>query len=260
VAGELCIAGAQLARGYLGRPDLDAEKFVANPFGPEGGRLYRSGDLARWLPDGRIEFLGRIDTQVKVRGFRVEPGEIESVLVGCAGVSEAVVVARAGDAGERQLVAHVVPVPGAALSIDALAHALRERLPEPMIPSAWRLAEALPHTPGGKIDRRALSDVAATLSPATPAVPAAMCDASAAIAAHPTLAAVLAIAAELLPEAAPGPGDDLIRVGMHSVLILRFVALCKQRLGASLKVREVYRLATPAAIAARIAALAGDAP
>jgi len=168
------------------------------------------------------------------------------------------VVARAGDAGERQLVAHVVPAPGATLSIDGLARALRERLPEPMVPGAWCVAEALPRTAGGKIDRRALAEVAP--APASLHAAAHPASAGAAAAADGTLATVLSIVAELLPEAPAGADDDLIRVGMHSVLILRFVALCRQRLGATLKVREVYRLATPAAIAARIDALAGATP
>jgi amino acid adenylation domain-containing protein len=268
VAGELCIAGARLARGYLGRDELTAEKFVAAAAGPAGERLYRSGDLARWLPDGRIEFLGRIDAQVKVRGFRIEPGEIESVLAGCAGVREAAVVARDGAAGERRLVAHVVPAPGVALSTEALANALRERLPEPMIPAAWRLVAALPRTAGGKIDRRALAAAEPALAARAAGTPAGSSTGSSAGDADtasasataptpaPTLAAVLAIVAELLPEASAAADDDLIRVGMHSVLILRFVALCRQRFGATLKVREVYRLATPAAIAQRIDTLA----
>jgi amino acid adenylation domain-containing protein len=250
VAGELCIGGAHLARGYLGRPELDAEKFVADPFGAPGSRLYRSGDLARWLPDGRIEFLGRIDAQVKVRGFRVEPGEVEGALVACAGVREAVVVAQEDAAGDRRLVAHIVPAPGAAPSIAALEEALRERLPPSLIPTGWSLLDALPRTPGGKIDRRALSAAGPALTAMrTPTT----------VDAGPVLAAVLAIAAELMPDQAIATDADLIRVGMHSVLILRFVAQCQQRLGVSLKVREVYRLATPAAIAQRVEALAGGA-
>jgi non-ribosomal peptide synthetase component F len=257
VAGELCLGGVQLARGYLGQAALTAEKFVAAPFDAAGGRLYRTGDLARWLPDGRIEFLGRIDAQLKVRGFRIEPGEIESAIVACAGVREAAVVAREGAAGDRRLVAHVVPVADATLSAEGLARALRERLPEPMIPAEWRLVDALPRTPGGKIDRRALQEAAGaplqqghpgTSLPADPGADAGAAGGTL----GPTLAAILAIAAELMPEATPQPDDDLIRVGMHSVLILRFIAQCRQRLGATLKVREVYRLATPAAIAARI--------
>jgi amino acid adenylation domain-containing protein len=246
IAGELCIGGAGLARGYLGRPELDVARFVADPFST-GGRLYRTGDLARWTPDGRIEFLGRVDAQLKVRGFRVEPGEVESALLACPGVREAAVVAREDDAGDRRLAAHVVAAPGAVLSLDALAAALRERLPEAMVPTAWCLHGALPRTPGGKIDRRALS---------AHAIEAPAADHALAAQAHagPTLSAVLAIAAALMPEARIGADDDLIRLGMHSVLILRLVAQCREQLGASLKVREIYRLATPAAIAGRIEA------
>jgi amino acid adenylation domain-containing protein len=256
IAGELCLAGAQLARGYLGQPVLTAEKFVTAPFDAVEGRLYRTGDLARWLPDGRIEFLGRVDAQLKVRGFRIEAGDVESALVACAGVREAAVVTRPDEAGDRRLVACVVAATGATLSVPALECALRERLPEPMIPAEWHLLDALPRTPGGKIDRRALQETAQAPLAAGANEPAGPGANGGRQAADPTLATLLAIVAELMPEATLRPDDDLIRVGMHSVLILRFIAQCRQRLGATLKVREVYRLATPAAIAARIDAQA----
>ncbi|WP_018268147.1 non-ribosomal peptide synthetase, partial [Methylosinus sp. LW4] len=157
VAGELCIAGAGLARGYLGRPDITAERFVEDPFSTDpGGRLYRTGDLARWRADGSIEFLGRIDHQVKIRGFRIELGEIESCLGRHEAIREAVVVAGEDRSGEKQLVAYVVHNgERKAEPSDIRAH-LRTFLPDHMIPAAFVYLVALPLTANGKLDRKAL--------------------------------------------------------------------------------------------------------
>ena len=130
VAGELYISGVQLARGYLNRPDLSAEKFIPNPFGEPGSRMYRSGDLCRWLPDGNIEFLKRIDHQVKIRGFRIELGEIESVLLRCDGVREAITLAREDSPGDKRLVAYVVAKETGGLQTDTLRAHLHKSLPE----------------------------------------------------------------------------------------------------------------------------------
>ena len=179
VLGELHISGAGLARGYLRRPELTAEKFIPNPFSNEpGARLYKTGDLARYLPDGNIEFLGRIDQQVKIRGFRVESGEIEAVLCQHAGVREAVVVARDEEvenaecgsrmaedqkskienlkSAEKRLVAYVVPHQEQTLAVHELRSFLKQKLPEYMVPSAFVFLDALPLTPNGKVDRRSL--------------------------------------------------------------------------------------------------------
>ncbi|MET0397982.1 MAG: amino acid adenylation domain-containing protein [Longimicrobiaceae bacterium] len=157
VPGEMYVGGAGVARGYLGRPELTAERFVPSPFsGVAGARLYRSGDLARWRPGGDLEYLGRTDQQVKVRGFRIEPGEVEAALVGLPEVREALVAAPADASGERRLVGYVVPAQGAAPTVESLRRGLLERLPEYMVPAAFVLLDAFPLTANGKTDRRAL--------------------------------------------------------------------------------------------------------
>jgi len=158
VPGELYVGGISLARGYLNRPELTAEKFIINPFDASGStRLYRTGDLCRYRPDGHVDFLGRIDDQVKVRGFRIEPGEIETVLRQHPAVAGAAVVTREAAPGERRLVAYVVPA-GSPPSVSELRSRLQQQLPDYMVPSLFGFLEALPLTPSGKVDRRALPD------------------------------------------------------------------------------------------------------
>jgi amino acid adenylation domain-containing protein len=157
VPGELYIGGVCLARGYLRRPELTAERFVPHPFSPEpGARLYRTGDLGRYLADGNIEFLGRTDRQVKIRGFRVECGEVEVVLGGHPGVQDVVVLVREDRPRDKRLVAYIVPARGQAPTTGALSSFLKEQLPEYMVPSTFVLLDELPFTPSGKLDRQAL--------------------------------------------------------------------------------------------------------
>jgi hypothetical protein len=157
IPGELYVGGAGVARGYLRAPDVTAERFVPNPFSAEeGARLYKTGDRARWRPDGRLEYLGRTDLQVKVRGYRIEPGEIEAVLAAHPGVREAVVLAREDTPEERRLVAYVLPNPDAAPSVSELGRFLQGKLPDYMRPAAFVFVKAWPLTAHGKLDRRAL--------------------------------------------------------------------------------------------------------
>jgi acyl carrier protein len=157
VAGELFVGGAGLARGYLKRPELTVERFIPNPYSTKPGpRLYKTGDVARYLPNGDLEYLGRADQQVQIRGFRVEPGEIEVVLAGYPGVHTAVVMAREDRPGEKRLVAYVVASHEPTPTFSELRSFLKEKLPDYMIPSAFMFLDLLPLTPNGKVDRRAL--------------------------------------------------------------------------------------------------------
>ncbi|RKH25072.1 AMP-binding protein, partial [Corallococcus sicarius] len=166
VAGELYLAGEGQARGYLLRPDLTAERFVPEPYGPPGGRMYRTGDRVRYREDGRLEYLGRVDFQVKVRGFRIELGEVEAALRKAPGIKDAVVVAK-GEAADKRLVAYVVAKAGETLEAEALKVQLRQGLPEYMVPSVLMVLEALPLNANGKVDRKALPEPEAPQSGST---------------------------------------------------------------------------------------------
>ncbi|WP_369981521.1 amino acid adenylation domain-containing protein [Xanthomonas bundabergensis] len=247
VAGEIHIAGAGVARGYLNRPDLTAERFLADPFASDAmARMYRTGDLGRWLPDGTLEYLGRNDFQVKVRGFRIELGEIEARLAACAGVREAVVLAREDVPGDKRLVAYVVAEEGAEPSAMALREALLQVLPEYMVPSAFVTLAALPLTPNGKLDRKALPapDQAAVASRSYEA-PVGEVE-----------QALATIWQELLGLERVGRHDHFFELGGHSLLAVRLVTRVRATLGVELALREVFAQPVLASLARSVSAAA----
>ena len=249
IPGELHIGGAGVARGYLDRPDLTAERFISDPFSNDpDARLYRTEDLCRWLPDGNIAYLGRMDTQVKIRGFRIECGEVENALLADDSVREAVVDAR-GEGGNKRLVAWIVAADGyAALQVGLRAYLramLREHLPDWMLPSVFLFMDALPLAPSGKIDRRALPDPDSnefrTRSKYTPARNA-------------TQETLCAIFADALGAKQISIHDDFFQLGGHSLLATRVVSRIRERLRIELPLRALFQHATPAGLAATIEA------
>ncbi len=248
VAGEMYLAGAGLARGYLGLPGLTAERFVPDPFGPAGGRMYRVMDRARWTPAGELEFLGRTDFQLKVRGFRVEPGEIEAALRAHPRVRETVVAVSDGAAGGPRLVAYVVAA-GDAPPADELRAWLRERLPEQMVPSAFVALDRIPTTPNGKTDRRALPAPEGGAGPAAYAAPR--------TSAEQLLAEIVA---DVLGRERVGVHDRFFDIGGHSLLATRVVARVRRELGIQLPLRALFEAPTVAELAGRLAAERPGAP
>jgi amino acid adenylation domain-containing protein len=248
VPGELYVGGDGVARGYLGWPTLTAERFVPDPFSAEPGvRLYRTGDRVRRREGGTLEFLGRIDQQVKVRGFRVEPGEVEEALKALATVGDAVVVARADAGSEKRLVAYVVASNGVAPDPVALRGALEARLPAHLVPSAFVTLDAIPLTPNGKVDRRALPAPEATRDEyAAPATPA-----------EEMLAGLFAA---LLGVERVGVEDDFFRLGGHSLLATQLVSRIRRAFGVDLSLPVVFEAPTARRLAARLEGAAAGAP
>jgi len=241
VPGELLIGGAGLARGYLNRPDLTAEKFIANPFydktDPNSSeRLYKTGDLVRRLPDGNLEFLGRIDHQVKIRGFRIELGEIENTLAADSSVKDAVVLAKESPGGDKRLVAYVVTDSvgrhsddTAADYIGHLRQHVSARLPDYMVPSAFVLLEKLPLTPNGKVDRKALPEPDLSQRQGDYVAPRTetervLCD----------------IWQEVLGVERVGVTDNFFRLGGHSLLATRQLAQLSNQFGVFIPMKELF--------------------
>ncbi|MEV5470214.1 amino acid adenylation domain-containing protein [Streptomyces griseoincarnatus] len=231
--GELYVGG-KVARGYHGRAVLTAERFVADPFGAPGSRMYRTGDLARFTGEGRLEYMGRGDAQVKVRGFRVEPGEVEAALVAHPEVAQAVVDARQSTGTGKQLVAYVVP--SGATGSEEIRQFVTERLPEFMVPSAFVLLDRLPLMPNGKLDRAALPEpefaTAHYRAPRTPREKA-----------------LAELFAEVLGVDRVGVDDGFFELGGHSLLATRLISRVRAELGIEMPIRKIFDLPTVAALA-----------
>jgi amino acid adenylation domain-containing protein len=247
VAGELCVGGAGVSRGYLGRPELTAERFVPDPFagqrGQPGARLYRSGDLARYLPSGELEYLGRIDHQVKIRGFRIELEEIQAALTAQAEVREAVVLAREEEGGGRRLIAYVVPAAGAAPAAAELRQRLASRLPEYMVPAAFVLLPALPLTANGKVDRQALLALATSQREESRAYQPPRGEAE---------AALVEIWEQVLGLDRVGIDDRFFSLGGDSILSLRVRSLAAMR-GLHFTLPQLFEHQTVRELACRLA-------
>ncbi|WAC73177.1 amino acid adenylation domain-containing protein [Roseateles sp. SL47] len=231
VSGELHIAGVQVARGYWNRAELTQQRFVPDPHsGQAAARLYKTGDLARWLPDGSIEYLGRNDHQVKIRGFRIELGEIEARLAQCLGVREAVVLARSSSSEDKRLVAYLTPHAGHELLVGELRTQLRSQLPDYMVPSAFVVLDAFPLTPNGKLDRQALPDPD---------------DGSVAMQAYevpvgPVECAIAGIWQELLGMQRIGRHDNFFDLGGHSLLAVQMASRLRSELQVDVPLRQLF--------------------
>ncbi|MEW2167700.1 non-ribosomal peptide synthase/polyketide synthase [Streptomyces sp. NPDC007084] len=237
--GELYLAGAQVARGYLNRPGLTATRFLPDPFGPPGERMYRTGDRARWDTAGLLEFLGRADDQLKIRGFRIEPGEIEAALLALPDVTDTAVTVRE-HAGRPMLVAYVVAADGRQPSADDLRVRLRRTLPDHMVPAAFVPLDRVPRTAGGKTDRRAL-----------PAPPARPDDGNPYVAPRPgTEERLAAIWAEVLGVERVGARDNFFALGGDSILSIQIVSRARQA-GLALTTKDVFRHQSVAELALR---------
>jgi amino acid adenylation domain-containing protein len=244
VPGELHIGGVGLARGYLNRPELTAEKFIPNPFSTEpGARLYKTGDLSRYLPDGNIEFLGRIDNQVKIRGYRIEPGEIEVVLGEHPSVQAVIVLAREDSPGNKRLVAYVVAAPGSTPPTNELRSFLQQKLPDYMVPSVFLFLESLPLTLNGKVDRKSLPAPDQSRPELEHAYTAPR---------TPVEELLAQICAKILKLDKVGIHDNFFHLGGHSLLATQVVSRVRQALQMELPLRTLFEAPTVAELALKI--------
>nr|AGS49396.1 long-chain-fatty-acid--CoA ligase [uncultured bacterium esnapd4] len=243
VRGELYIAGDMLAQGYLNRPGLTASRFVANPFGT--GRLYRTGDWARWNDDGRLLYLGRVDDQVKVRGYRVELGEVETAVLGARGVARGTVIVREDNPGDRRLTAYVVPEPGVTVDPQAIRDEVSLSLPEYMVPAAVLVLDDLPLTGNGKVNRSALPapDWGAAAGGRAPRTP--------------REAVLCGLFAEVLGVAEVGVDDDFFDLGGHSLLVTKLVSRMRESLSAEVSIRQLFETPTVAGLATALGSASG---
>jgi amino acid adenylation domain-containing protein len=240
--GELYIAGHGVARGYLNRPELNAERFISNSFSGDGGRMYKTGDLARMLPTGEIAFVGRIDDQIKIRGYRIEPEEIVMRLDQCFGVEASVVVAR-GENGDNRLIAYVVPSAGAKLTHNSLQQYLTRYLPDYMIPSAFVRMTELPLNANGKVSRSALP---------VPSPENTITDSVRVGPSTPIEERVIAIVSELLGLDQVGVNDNFFFLGGHSLLGTQLIARARDSFGIELPLRTVFDSPTASQLSAEI--------
>ncbi|WP_172844444.1 non-ribosomal peptide synthetase [Tumebacillus algifaecis] len=247
VPGELYVGGPGLARGYLNRPELTAEVFIQHPYRTDGSRLYKTGDLVRYLPDGSLEFMGRIDHQVKVRGFRIELGEIESVLGQHEGVKETVVIVREDEPGDKRITAYVV-AQQEAITVADLRSLAKEKLPEYMVPSAFVVLDEMPLTPNGKVDRKALP------------MPDGARDAENDYVAPETFVQqkLAAIWADILRVDHIGQQDNFFEMGGHSLLATRLMSRVLDDFGVELPLRALFEAPTLAELATRVEAAQGS--
>lgn len=245
--GEIYVGGAGLARGYLNRPDLDQQKFIRNPFSKNSdSRLYRTGDLGRYLADGQIAFVGRLDSQIKIRGYRIEPNEIVSVLRQHPGVQASAVVARDDIAGNKQLVAYIVPMPGAQLSYASLHLFVREYLPDYMVPPIFVQIDSLPVNRNGKVDRASLplpdpTNLIGDPGRETPQTP--------------IEEKIVSILGELLGVEGVGVTDNFFFLGGHSLLGTQLIARVRDAFGVELSLRRVFDSPTAEELSAEIESL-----
>ncbi|MBH1937165.1 AMP-binding protein, partial [Streptomyces sp. AV19] len=248
VPGELYVSGVGLARGYLDRAGLTAGRFVADPFGAPGDRMYRTGDVVRWRRDGLLDFLGRVDDQVKIRGYRVEPGEIEDALTRLESVAHAAVVVREDTPGVKRLAAYLVPAASDGIDAVAVRAALAAELPEYMVPSAFVVLDALPLTVNGKLDRKALpaptaSDMAVGGTGRAPR--------------DLTEKTLCNVFAEVLGLPDVGIDDSFFDLGGHSLLVMSLLHEVRESFGPDLGVADLLARPTVAELAAFLAARPG---